>query len=67
MAPYIIASLIIVCVTLIIITAIKNSCKHEWETIRVINVYEDGDHSMPIFHRYVLRCKKCGKIKKTVV
>ena len=67
MAPYILVSVIIVCVTLIIITAIKHGCKHEWETIRVIRVYEDGDNSMPIFNRYVLQCKKCGKIKKTVV
>lgn len=32
------------------------------ETIRGINVYEEGDYSMPMFHRYVLRCKKCGQI-----
>ena len=35
--------------------------------VRVIEVYEDGDNSMPIFHRYVLQCKKCGKIKKKVI
>lgn len=67
MAPYILVSVIIVCVTLIVITFIKHSCKHEWETIRVIRVYEDGDNSMPIFNRYVLQCKKCGTIKKKVI
>jgi hypothetical protein len=67
MAPYILVSVIIVCVTLIVITAIKHSCKHEWETIRVIRVFEDGDYSLPLFHRYVLQCKKCGKIKKKII
>lgn len=56
---------IIICVTLIILFHIYNEhrCKHEWEVQNVIDVYDDY-HRRPIRKKYVLQCKKCGKIKK---
>lgn len=48
-------------------------CKHVWKIIKVIEVYDDDfNHwlktesrvnNLPIYHKYVLQCTKCGKIK----
>lgn len=41
------------------------TCAHEWENYKEINVYDaDGDRSMPMYTKYILRCKHCGTFKK---
>lgn len=49
-------------------------CKHNWKIIKQIDVYEDSfwhfvstgrkeTDYLPIYHKFVLQCTKCGKIK----
>ena len=48
-------------------------CKHKYKIIKQIDVYDSDFHywlktgstanSLPIYHKYVLQCEKCGKIK----
>jgi len=40
-----------------------NSCDHEWETIESSTVQRREDNTR-IGKSYVLRCKKCGEMKK---
>lgn len=37
-------------------------CRHEWEIIKSIPVYENSSDELPSYTRYHLRCKKCGEI-----
>lgn len=39
---------------------------HKWAEYRKINVFEDGYTSRPYCTKYILRCEKCGKMKKKV-
>lgn len=36
-------------------------CNHLWEPFREIKVYNDLGG---IYHKYIFKCKNCGKIKK---
>jgi hypothetical protein len=49
-------------------------CRHKYKIIKQIDVYEDGfwhyvrtgkkeTDYLPIYHKIVLQCEKCGKIK----
>lgn len=40
-------------------------CKHEWELLQRCDVYEDAlvDCNMPVYRKWVYRCKKCGCCK----
>ena len=40
-------------------------CEHIWEEIGQIDVYNGGER--PVATKYILQCKKCGKIKKKEV
>ena len=60
------AIIIAVVIVAIAFKALEHRCKHEWEAVREIPVYSDnGD--IPIAYLYVLRCKKCGGIKRRQV
>ena len=39
-------------------------CKHEFELIKEISVYEDKHASRPCAVRHTYMCKKCGFVKK---
>lgn len=39
-------------------------CKHDWELLRKIDVYESEHSKMPHSHRVIYRCKKCGFVQK---
>lgn len=53
-------------ITSIIIKLIERRCKHEWESVQELPVYDDAGGS-PIAYLYVLRCKKCGDITQRQV
>ena len=38
-------------------------CKHNYNVIKQIAVYDGYIKDMPIYHKLVLCCKKCGKVK----
>lgn len=41
-------------------------CKHEFELIREVAVYDEDrfyNNNIPSYHKLVSRCKKCGYIK----
>jgi hypothetical protein len=39
-------------------------CDHKWYLLEVIKVYdEDKEGQPPLYHKYVLQCEHCGKIK----
>lgn len=43
----------------------KLCCKHDWEELKHINVYDDVKYSnLPAYHIYLFKCNKCGKLKK---
>ena len=43
-------------------------CKHNWVTLKVINVYDpDISRDIPTGRQFVMQCKKCGAIKSTEV
>lgn len=39
-------------------------CKHEWEHIHNIDIYNESSGNMPSGHLDVYRCNKCGFIQK---
>ena len=40
------------------------SCKHKWNTVKEINIYDSNSWSkLPIAKKYVLQCEKCGEIE----
>lgn len=64
---------IIVCVIIIAVVivaiafkALEHRCKHEWEIVQELPVH-DGNGGIPVAYLYVLRCKKCGDIKRRQV
>ena len=38
-------------------------CKHEWECLREIDVYDTAWDRMPSYHKWVYVCKKCKRKK----
>ena len=51
------------CVTFIIAKIIDRRCKHEWEIVHRVAVWEHNYDQMPVKFQYVMRCKHCGMIK----
>lgn len=39
-------------------------CKHEWEHIRCIGIYDGYQKDVKIGHLDVYRCNKCGYVQK---
>lgn len=39
-------------------------CKHDFEHLISIDLYERSSDTMPCGHKYVYRCKKCGYTQK---
>lgn len=38
-------------------------CKHEWELLKQVGYYDDGD-KLPCRSILLYRCKKCGYVQK---
>lgn len=47
------------------INYLENQCKHEWEHLIDINVFDRSDDKMPCSSKRVHECKKCKDIKVT--
>lgn len=45
----------------------KLTCPHPWETFDKVNVYGSNVRGLPTYVIYILKCPKCGKIKKIKV
>lgn len=41
----------------------KPACSHVWEEYKHLRIYEDDFDDMPISYKYLLICKKCGKVR----
>lgn len=54
--------LLIICGTVIAVTHINHSCKHEWEVVESGNLLNDDNEK--IGRVVFLRCKKCGEYKR---
>lgn len=39
-------------------------CKHEFELIKEVSVYENNRASRPVTIRHTYMCNKCGYVKK---
>ncbi|MGL5753290.1 MAG: hypothetical protein ACRCXT_22290 [Paraclostridium sp.] len=52
---------IVVCFTIAILVKMYflHRCEHEYYIVDTIGVRDDG---VVVYHKYVSRCKKCGKI-----
>lgn len=55
----IITAVLIICLSVIVVTILKNKCKHEWEAVQKIRIDTDG---ICDYDRVYLRCKKCGDV-----
>ena len=42
-------------------------CKHEWERIHNVNIYDEFSRDMACGHLDVYRCNKCGYVQKIEV
>lgn len=42
----------------------KWGCKHDWEEIKKIRVFDEFSDTIPSHYEYLFKCKKCGKLKK---
>lgn len=40
------------------------ACKHKWVHVERVDVYGSTDMSMPIHVKHILKCEKCGNLKK---
>ena len=55
---------LIICLSMIVLTVLKNKCKHEWETDEKVHVCDHSEiWGNSRYDRYYLRCKKCGQVK----
>ena len=43
----------------------KWCCKHDWEEIKKIRVFNEFSDIIPDHYEYLFKCNKCGKLKKT--
>lgn len=46
------------------IVALLYGCRHKWEIIQRINIYEFNSDSRPCEIKYIMKCTKCGKMTK---
>lgn len=42
-------------------------CRHKWQVLHTIRVYEFDSSQKPCEYKFVLKCAKCGDLKKKVV
>lgn len=42
----------------------KCFCKHDFEFLKQVQVYERETDTMPIHRKLIYRCKKCGYVQK---
>lgn len=42
----------------------KCFCKHDFELLNVLSVYETAFDERPYKVKYIYRCKKCGYVQK---
>lgn len=40
-----------------------NTCKHDFEIIREVNIYKSETSKLPVGNKFILQCKKCGDLK----
>lgn len=52
-----------------VIYCMVGRCKHVWNTTDKIAVFEGFGYkpANPTYHKIILTCKKCGKIKKVKI
>ena len=50
----------IVCGTAIALKKISKKCKHEWKTVKEINLTHNG---VQIGYRYIQQCTHCGAVQ----
>jgi len=65
-ACFLIAAVICFTIYKCLVLYYDNRCKHAWNALQTINVFETG-HKNPYETIYVSCCKKCLKIKKQTV
>lgn len=46
------------------IISLLYGCRHKWDVINVVDVYEASYSSRPCARKYIMKCTKCGKITK---
>jgi len=58
---------VVAAITKIFLKILDNRCKHTWEIIEEIPVYNsatpDINREIPTHHRLIMRCSKCGECK----
>lgn len=53
----------IFCITLIVITALRLKCRHQYTLEQKVQVV-DPDTEKTMYRKYISRCIKCGKLHK---
>lgn len=57
----IISLVAIICATIVQLTKLSRECKHEWKTVKEINLV-DNDNTI-IGKRYIQQCVHCGDVR----
>ncbi len=57
----IISLVAIICATIIKLTRLSRECKHEWKTVKEIDLVNDDDEK--IGKRYIQQCVHCGDVR----
>lgn len=42
-------------------------CRHKWELLQKVNVFEFDSSERPCEIKLIMRCTKCGDIKKKII
>ena len=51
----------IICATIVQLTKLSRECKHEWKTVREIDLIDGNDDK--IGKRYIQQCVHCGDVR----
>lgn len=57
----IISLVAIICATIIKLARLGRECKHEWKTVKEIDLVNDDDEK--IGKRYIQQCTNCGDVR----
>lgn len=57
----IISLVAIICATIIKLARLGRECKHEWKTVKEIDLVNDDDEK--IGKRYIQQCVHCGDVR----
>lgn len=49
------------------IVSMLYGCRHKWSVIQTIKVLEFEGSKIPCEHKLIMKCTKCGDIKKKTV